>query len=120
MTPVLAWCDRCRGGFPLFAIVQQGTLACPHCHQPLAADPTAALVEWAAVVDASYGRLITALQQLEQLRGHLRINADQLVRSLADDMRPQSGRAFGRDAGSDDHATSAAVLRQLAASHVPM
>jgi hypothetical protein len=85
MTPVLASCQRCGGGFPLFAIVQQGTGACPHCRQPLASDPTAALVEWAAVVDAAYGRLVTAVQQLEQLPGHLRINTEQLLRSLAEE-----------------------------------
>jgi len=86
VTPVLASCARCGGGFPLFAIVQQGTGACPHCRQPLASDPTAALVEWAAVVDAAYGRLITAVQQLNELPGHLWLNTDQLVRSLAEDI----------------------------------
>lgn len=84
MTPVLGWCERCGGGFPLYAVVQQGTGACPHCRQPLACDPTAALVESAAVVDAAYGRLVTAVQQLERLAGHLRINTDQLLRTLAE------------------------------------
>ncbi len=96
MTPVLAWCDRCGGGFPLFAIVQHGTGACPHCRQPLASDPTATLVEWAAVVDAAYGRLVTAVQQLEQLPGQLRVNTDQLLRSLAEDLTPPASPMLGR------------------------
>jgi hypothetical protein len=86
MTPVLAWCERCGGGFPLFAIVEQGTGACPHCRQPLTSDPTGTLVEWAAVADAAYGRLVTAVQQLEQLPGHLRINTHQLLGSLTEEM----------------------------------
>jgi hypothetical protein len=94
MTPVLAWCQRCGGGFPLFAIVQRGTGACPHCRQPLASDATAALVEWAAVVDAAYGRLVTAVQQLERLPGHLRVNTDQLLRSLAEETASPSSQAL--------------------------
>jgi len=93
LTPVIASCERCGGGFPLFALLQHGTGACPHCRQPLAPDRTAELVEWAAVVDAAYGRLVTALQQLEELPGHLMINTDQLARTLSEDAargRPRS------------------------------
>ena len=85
VTPVIAWCDRCGGGFPLLALVQQGTGACPHCRQPLAPDHIAVLVEWASVVDAAYGRLVTALQELGQLSGHLKINTEQLARTLSED-----------------------------------
>ncbi len=102
MTPVLAWCERCGGGFPLFAIVQQGTGACPHCRQPLAYDPTASVVEWAAVVDAAYGRLVTAVQQLEQLADYLRVNTDQLVRSLAEETTSPASQALGEAAEVDD------------------
>ncbi|MEW6470893.1 MAG: hypothetical protein AB1679_01365 [Actinomycetota bacterium] len=94
MTPVLARCERCHGGFPLFTIVAEGTGACPHCGQPLASHPTAALVEWAAVVDAACGRLITAVRQLQQLPGHLNVNTDQLVRDLAQAIGASSNGAF--------------------------
>ena len=85
LTPVIASCERCGGGFPLSTLVQQGTGACPHCRQPLALDGTAAVVAWAAVIDAAYGRLVTALQQLAQLPGHLEINTEQLARTLSED-----------------------------------
>jgi len=85
VTPVIAWCARCGGGFPLLALVQHGTGACPHCRQPLAPDHTAGLVEWVSVIDAAYGRLVTALQELGQLPGHLKVNTELLAEALSED-----------------------------------
>lgn len=71
MTPISARCGRCDSDFPLFALVQHGTGACPHCLQPLVAGDSAALLEWAAVADAAHDRLIAAVHLLRQLRGYL-------------------------------------------------
>jgi len=71
MTPIPARCARCDSAFSLFAVVEEGTGACPHCLQPLVNGDPGALLEWAAVVDAAQCRLSAAVHLLQQLGGHL-------------------------------------------------
>lgn len=84
MTPIPARCAVCDSEFPLFALVEEGTGACPHCLQPLVAGPPAALLEWAAAADAAHYRLTAAVRLLQQLGGHLIVDWRLVVQSLVE------------------------------------
>jgi hypothetical protein len=44
---------------------------------------------------AASGRLVTAVRRLEQRPGHLRVNTDQLLRTLAEEIAARPGGAPG-------------------------
>lgn len=85
MTPIPARCARCDSAFSLVAVVEEGTGACPHCLQPLVNGDPGALLEWAAVADASHYRLSAAVHLLQQLGGHLVVEWRSVLQSLADE-----------------------------------
>jgi len=85
MTPIPARCARCDSAFSLFAVVEEGTGACPHCLQPLVNGDPGALLEWAAVVDAAQCRLSAAVHLLQQLGGHLIVEWRSVLHSLAEE-----------------------------------
>ena len=91
MTPIPAQCARCDSAFSLFAVVEEGTGACPHCLQPLVNGDPGALLEWAAVADAAQYRLSAAVHLLQQLGGHLIVDWRSVLRSLAE----EGGGALG-------------------------
>ena len=84
MTPISARCAGCDSEFALFAVVEDGTGACPHCLQPLVTGDPGALLEWAAVADAAHYRLYASVHILQQLRGHLIVDWQSVLRSLAE------------------------------------
>ena len=85
MTPVPARCARCDTVFSLFAVVEEGTGACPQCLQPLVNGDPGALLEWAAVADAAQYRLSAAVHLLQQLGGHLIVEWRSVLESLAEE-----------------------------------
>lgn len=89
MTPIPARCARCDTGFPLFAVVEEGRGACPHCLQPPVNGDPGALLGWAAVADAAQYRLSAAVHLLQQLGGHLVVEWRSVLQSLAE----EGGRA---------------------------
>ena len=92
MTPIPALCARCDSAFSLFAVVQEGTGACPHCLQPLVNGDPGALLEWAAVADAAQYRLSASVRLLQQLGGHLVVEWRSVLQSLAEE---SGGEALG-------------------------
>lgn len=85
MTRILARCTRCYSEFPLFAVAEEGTRACPHCWQPLVAGDPGALLEWAAVADAAQYRLCAAVYLLQQVGGDLVVGWPSVLQSLAEE-----------------------------------
>ena len=85
MTPISARCARCDSGFSLFAVVEDGTGACPHCLQPLVAGDPGALLEWAAAAGVAQYRLCASVHILQQLRGHLIVDWQSVLQSLAEE-----------------------------------
>jgi hypothetical protein len=104
MTPILARCTRCESDFPLFALVEEGTGACPHCLQPLVAGDPGALLEWAAVADAAQYRLSAAVHLLQQIGGRLILDWRSVLQSLAEDagVEPLAISRTGVSRGSGD------------------
>jgi len=94
MTPISARCARCDSGFSLFAVVEDGTGACPHCLQPLVAGDPGALLEWAAAADAAQYRLSASVRILQQLRGHLIVDWRSVLQSLAEEAGGEACRMF--------------------------
>jgi hypothetical protein len=90
MTPISARCARCDSEFALFAVVEDGTGACPHCLQPLVAGDPGALLEWAAVADTAQYRLYASVHILQQLRGHLIVDWQSVLQSLAEEAGGES------------------------------
>ena len=97
MAPIHAQCTRCRGDFPLYAVVEEGTGLCPHCFGPLANGETGALLEWAAVADAAQYRLSAAMRFLQQTDGHLFVDWEAVVRSLAAETESRDERPRSRE-----------------------
>ena len=94
MTPITARCARCDSGFFLFAVVEDGTGACPHCLQPLVAGDPDALLEWAAVADAAQYRLYASVHILQQLRGHLIVDWQSVLQALAEEAGGEASVRF--------------------------
>jgi len=85
MTPIPARCAHCDSEFFLFALVEDGTGACPHCLQPLVTGDPGTLLEWAAAADAAHYRLSASVHILQQLRGHLIVDWQSVLQSLAEE-----------------------------------
>ena len=110
MTPIPARCARCDSAFALFAVVEEGTGACPHCLHPLVDGDPGALLEWAAVADAAQYRLSAAVRLLQQLGGHLVVEWRSVLQSLAEE---GGGEALGMVRGDVSMAKRVSRLRSV-------
>jgi hypothetical protein len=105
MSALAARCARCDSEFELFALVEQGTGACPQCLRPLMAGDPAALLEWAAVAAAAQCRLSSAIHILQRFRGALIVEWGSVLHALAEEAAASPGHLMTYTEGTGGRKT---------------